>query len=73
MTNKDVENSIKSAVERLTPDALEDILEKCDDKTNNIYILQPKKPGWGWTRAAGAIAAALVMTIGGMFAYNRIA
>lgn len=72
MLNRNVEESIKNAVEHLTPDVLDDILSKCDEQQKNVYIIQPKKQKGHWVRVAGALAAAFVLVFGGLFASNWI-
>jgi uncharacterized membrane protein YkoI len=72
MTNKSVESNLKTAVERLTPDVLDTVLARCDERAGAIYVVQPKQRGRGWLRAAGALAAALVLAFGGLFTVNWI-
>ncbi len=71
MPGKDIETSIKNAVERLTPDVLDSIIARCE-APGGVYIIQSKTRKRSWARAAGALAAALVMVFGGAFAYNTI-
>ncbi len=73
MRNSDIEKSIKGAMERLTPDVFDGVLAKCGNKNDNVFLIQAKKPKRSAVmRAAGALAAALVMTFGGLFAYSQI-
>jgi hypothetical protein len=72
MRNKDVEQKIKNAVEHLTPDVLDNILSKCDERQGNVYIIQPMKRKSRWAHAAYALAAALALVFGGLFAFDWI-
>ena len=72
MTNNDIENGLKNAVERLTPSVLGDIADKYGERAHGIYVMQPKRRGYSRARAMAAAAAALVLAFTGLFAYNHI-
>jgi uncharacterized membrane protein YkoI len=72
MRNKDVEQKIKNAVEHLTPDVLDNILSECGERQGSVYIIQPMKRKGRWVYAAYALAAALALVFGGLFAFDWI-
>lgn len=72
MKKQNIEKSIKNAVTHLTPDVLDDILLKCDDQQNNVYIMQTEAKKRYFPRVAGALAAALVLVFGAVFIYNAM-
>ncbi len=71
MPNNDIETRIKTAVERLTPDAFDAIAAKCEGQ-RGVFMIQPARKMRSFARAVGALAAALVMVFGGAFAYNLV-
>lgn len=66
MTNKDVENRIKNAVEAATPNILESILSDCKDQKGNV-IAMTKTTRTNTTQRILAIAAAFVILAAGAF------
>jgi uncharacterized membrane protein YkoI len=72
MRNSDVENKIKNAVGRLTPDVLDGILSQCGGRQSAVYVIQSQKQKRRWIQAVAALAAAFMLAFGGLSAYNRM-
>jgi uncharacterized membrane protein YkoI len=73
MRSSDVEAKIKNAVERSTPNVLENILEKCEKQQQQVYVFPPtqtKRHRRHWVTVAGSCAAALLLVLGGLLTYN---
>ena len=73
MTNHDVESKIKQAFENATPDLLDAILQKSQQQKGKVIYMEKKKNKTAPTRRITAIAAALVLCIGGFAGYSAYA
>ena len=63
MKKTDVEARLQAAVAHATPDVLEDILSRCQQK-GNVVQMKPKNKAKGLIMALAAAAAALAITVG---------
>ena len=73
MTNHDVESKIKQAFENATPDLLDAILQKSQQQKGKVIYMEQKKNKTAPIRRITAIAAALVLCIGGFAGYSAYA
>ena len=73
MTNHDVESKIKQAFENATPDLLDAILQKSQQQKGKVIYMEQKKNKTASMRRITAIAAALVLCIGGFAGYSAYA
>lgn len=73
MTNHDVEIKIKQAFENATPDLLDAILQKSQQQKGKVIYMEQKKNKTAPIRRITAIAAALVLCIGGFAGYSAYA
>ena len=73
MTNHDVESKIKQAFENATPDLLDAILQKSQQQKGKVIYMEQKKNKTAQLRRITAIAAALVLCIGGFAGYSAYA
>lgn len=73
MTNHDVESKIKQAFENATPDLLDAILQKSQQQKGKVIYMEQKKNKTASMRRITAIAAALVLCIGGLAGYSAYA
>ena len=73
MTNRDVESKIKQAFENATPDLLDAILQKSQQQKGKVIYMEKKKNKTAPIRRITAIAAALVLCIGGFAGYSAYA
>ncbi len=67
MTNKDIERGLKNAVEKSTPNVLENILSQCNEQTGKVMSMKNINRKRIITGIIG-FAAALVIIISGAFA-----
>ncbi len=80
MRSEEVEAKLKDAVEKTTPDVFEKILERCDGHQGVVYAVpqnmaeqaRPRKRKRRIAHVAASLAAALVLALGGVFAYNTL-
>ena len=70
MTNHDVESKIKQAFENATPDLLDAILQKSQQQKGKVIYMEQKKKKTANIRRITAIAAALVLCMGGFAGYS---
>ena len=70
MTNRDVESKIKQAFENATPDLLDAILQKSQQQKGKVIYMEKKKNKTASIRRITAIAAALVLCVGGFAGYS---
>ena len=73
MTNHDGESKIKQAFENATPDLLDAILQKSQQQKGKVIYMEQKKNKTAPIRRITAIAAALVLCIGGFAGYSAYA
>ena len=72
MKNKKIEQDLKNAVARLTPDVLDGILSECDARHGVIYTMPHNKKPRRMLRAAVALAVSFALILCGLFVYNRV-
>lgn len=76
MRNNDINEKLKNAFERLTPDVLDSVLSKCEEQKGRNFMTEnikmKKRPIW--TKIAGLAAAVAICVAGGMgfSAYKEI-
>ena len=69
MNDQNLEQRIRDAVEHATPDKLQQILSSCDQQKGPVITMtNPKKRNW--TAPLIAVAASLVLVMGGVFGYG---
>ena len=66
MKNREMEEKIKTAFQHAAPDVLESVLSDCGEQKGTVITLTEKKK-IRWIKAASGIAAALMITIGGIW------
>lgn len=76
MTDIDIEEKLRTAVERATPDVLDSIISKCGGESSKIVSINSRRPSAGAKRrirslVAAAAALALVIGLFGFGAYNK--
>ncbi len=70
MKNREMEEKIKTAFQHAAPDVLESVLSDCGEQKGTVITLTEKKK-IRWIKAASGIAAALMITIGGIWGYGE--
>ena len=73
MTNHEMESKIKQAFENATPDLLDAILQKSQQQKGKVIYMEQRKNKTASLRRITAIAAALVLCIGGFAGYSAYA
>lgn len=69
MNDQNLEQRIRDAVGHATPDKLQQILSSCDQQKGPVITMtNPKKRNW--TAPLIAVAASLVLVMGGVFGYG---
>ena len=68
MKNREVEEKIRTAFHHAVPDVLESVLSDCREQKGTVIALTENKRK-SWIKAAAGIAAALVLTVGGILGY----
>lgn len=70
MTNDKLESKIKQAFENATPDLLDAILQKSEQQKGKVVYMEQRKNKTAPIKRLTAIAAALVLCIGGFAGYS---
>jgi len=71
--NRQVEDRLRQAVHRATPDVLDDILARCEDIPTGIVTAPQKRRGPALVRTLGALAAMFMLVFGGLWGYGLLA
>lgn len=70
MTDNNIENKLRAAVEHATPDRLDSILAHCAPQSESNVVELPVRSQRRWIRAAAGMAAALALVVCGSLGYN---
>lgn len=70
MTNRELEQKVRSAAEHASPDVLDTVLRRCDERKGEIIPMTQGRKRSPWARRLAGIAAALVLVVGGLTGFG---
>ena len=70
MNDRELENRIRTSYENIAPDIRESILSDCEAQKGQVIVMQERKRIRPFVRYMSAVAAALLLFVGGMTGMN---